>query len=284
MIVFVLALLPVLVAGALLSLCRLLRSRTGTYTRSTSRPLTRLRAATHWLLPCASVLAVGWIWANACGVFNTTYDRWLEAQEWSMHPRSSPVQPSGRTAIIVLGGGTEHTGPHRLLRPEGESIEKIALAANVYKGLVAAMPSVSPLARASAKPPLVIVSGGDPEHHGAAEADVYAPALIELGIPAADVIAENRSLNTYQNAERVAPLLTGQHVDRLILITTAMHMRRSILDFARFGMQVEPLAPPLTPGRISLWPDVENLKRAGAALHEIVGIQQFRVYRALDWF
>lgn len=287
MIVFVLAFLLLLIAGAALWFCR----------------IRGLRGA--WLLPSAATLAVCWIWMNACGLFNSTYDRWLNVDKWPSQPLAlltpttsslSPLTPlrpihaspdatqpasgpahTGRTAIIVLGGGTEHTGPHRQLRPEGDSIEKVALAAHAYQTFVAHAPH-------GAAAPLVIVSGGDPEHHGGAEADTYVPELAALGVPSADLIAENRSLNTYQNAEFVRPLLEDRHIDRLILLTTAMHMRRAMLDFTRFGMQVEPLAPAIKPGRITFWPDVENLKRAGAELHEIVGIQQFHVYRALGRF
>ncbi len=44
------------------------------------------------------------------------------------------------------------------------------------------------------------------QHHGQAEADNYAPYVIDEGVKPADLTRENKSLDTYQNARNVALL------------------------------------------------------------------------------
>jgi len=175
----------------------------------------------------------------------------------------------------VLGGGTQFSGPNGTLQPMGDSIEKIALAGACYAR-----------ARADDAYPHVIVSGGNPQKHPMAEADVYAPDLLSLGISPADLTVEDRSWNTYQNAEFVAPLIKQRETDpthpvTLYLITTALHMHRSLLNFARFGMAPTPITPPWHTTHRTIWPSLQAFSLSGAALHEIVGTVVFHLYRAI---
>lgn len=251
-----------------------------------------LRRRCPAIAPATTAAVLLWFWLNGCGLFNPLYARVLSAEHWPSTARFSTARP----VIVLLGGGTEFTGPRRIrvsdagarhdespethpeerpaarpaVRPKGSSIEKIALVARLYHQ-----------ARDEGRQPTVIISGGDPQHHGIAEADDYKPDLVALGVPADAVIAENRSLNTYQNAAFVRPLVAAGHYDEIVLVTTATHMRRSLLDFARFNMTAAPVAAPLDRGDATWLPTIANLARATENLHEIVGIAQFFVYRAL---
>ncbi len=56
--------------------------------------------------------------------------------------------------------------------------------------------------------------------------------LIEWGIPEDDIITEDKSRNTYENALYTAEILHEQYPNaRLLLITSAMHMRRAAACF-----------------------------------------------------
>jgi uncharacterized SAM-binding protein YcdF (DUF218 family) len=87
----------------------------------------------------------------------------------------------------------------------------------------------------------IIISGGDGslQQKGPKEADFVCQEFIKNKVPAADVIIENRSRNTYENA-----LYSKKIVDSLgfaapaVLITSATHMRRSLLLFAKAGLPV----------------------------------------------
>ena len=53
----------------------------------------------------------------------------------------------------------------------------------------------------------VIVSGGNPQRHPATEADTYLPYLLREQVPRADIVLENTSLTTYENARNVSTIL-----------------------------------------------------------------------------
>ena len=65
----------------------------------------------------------------------------------------------------------------------------------------------------------LIVGGGDTLETGDGEADVYARTLIGLGVPNADIIRENRSLNTFQNARNIGDIIAEIKPDKMVLVT-----------------------------------------------------------------
>ena len=133
------------------------------------------------------------------------------------------------TVIIVLGGGTEYDGDGRLV-PEGDAMARIGAAANLYRGCK----RTEVVCR-------VIVSGGNPQHHERAEADVYAPYLLAAGIRPSDLILDDTSRNTYENARNVGALLGPKHYDGLFLVTSALHMRRALVAFEGFHLHPQPV-------------------------------------------
>lgn len=64
--------------------------------------------------------------------------------------------------------------------------------------------------------------------------------LIQFGIPATDIILEQASRNTWENAEFTHALLQKTpEEERCLLITSAWHMRRSLACFQKAGLQVD---------------------------------------------
>ncbi|MGI4857217.1 MAG: YdcF family protein [Janthinobacterium lividum] len=231
----------------------------------------------HLALP--SVLAVVWMWLNGTGLIVPLYDRMLAVAHWHAAPTRA------FTTIVLLGGGTELTGPRNAPRPEGDSTEKIALTARLYHAANASRIQADGAPAAPRTPLRVIVSGGNPQHHGVTEADDYAPDLIALGIPSAAIVRERRSLNTYQNAKFVRELLPAAGNDPIVLVTTAQHMQRAMLYFKRFGFDVQPVTPPpYPPPRPSWLPTVRGFSRSTGELHELIGTAQFHVYHALHLY
>ena len=49
----------------------------------------------------------------------------------------------------------------------------------------------------------------------------------ELGVPADRIVVESISTSTWENARRTAPLLRSKGVERILLVTDSLHMRRA---------------------------------------------------------
>ena len=164
-------------------------------------------------------------------------------------------------AIVVLGGAMDSPSPgypYPNLRAEAD---RVWHAARVFK---------------AGKAPLLVVSGGsDPAVTPDSEAAAIAGMLVDLGVPRGAILEEGRSRNTRENAEFTAQLLAPRKVHTILLVTSALHMRRAVAEFERAGFQVIPGATDHTqPGVAGLqdWlPKADALDASGRAMKEIVG-------------
>ena len=137
------------------------------------------------------------------------------------------------------------------------------------------------------KAPIVIASGGRIEWKGSGppESGDIAVILETLGVPKEAIIEEPRSLNTYENALYVRQILQEKGIKRVLLVTSAMHMPRSLLIFKRQGIEAIPAPTDFlvteadinetssTPQAILLnaVPDADNLYKTTRALKEYLG-------------
>lgn len=207
---------------------------------------------------------------------------WLLSAGWLTAPLLAAVQhdvaPAGpmrfgeRAVIVVLGDGTRYDR-HGNLVPKADALRRIATAASLYAQC-----------EQRAKRCEVIMSGGNPQGHSAAEADNYAPYLLHANVAREDLVLENTSRTTYENAKHVARILRNERYDSLMLVTSAYHMRRALLDFHRFALEPVPVPAGERIAKRGLMPRWSNLVAANIAAHEVIGMAQFRVYRALGWF
>jgi uncharacterized SAM-binding protein YcdF (DUF218 family) len=182
------------------------------------------------------------------------------------------LEDSGAQAIVVLGGGRDILSPEDADRdrPSNETLMRLRHGAR--------------LQRQTGLP--LLVSGGNPEGRGESEAVVMARSLDEdFRIKTRWI--EDSSDNTAQNAHHSAVMLKEAGVQRVLLVTDAIHMRRAEQIFLRTGFEVVP-APtafkkraPLTPA--SYIPTAAALKDSHYALHEWIGIAWYRLrYGLLD--
>jgi uncharacterized SAM-binding protein YcdF (DUF218 family) len=88
----------------------------------------------------------------------------------------------------------------------------------------------------------ILVSGGMSE--GAPEGPPLAEAMRdffrERGVKASDLLVENRSLSTHENAVECARILRARGIRRIVLVTEAKHLWRSSLCFREQGIDVRP--------------------------------------------
>ncbi len=207
---------------------------------------------------------------------------WLLSSGWLTAPLLAAVQHDAlhsppprfgrRTVIVMLGGGTRYDR-HGALVPKRDVLPRIATTASLYAQC-----------KQQAQYCEVIVSGGNPQRHIASEADTYAPYLLGAHVARDDLVLENTSRTTYENAEHVARILRREHYDSLMLVTSAYHMPRALMDFRRFALAPDPVASSGRVARRGWLPRWSNLVAANIALHELIGMVQFHVYRALGWF
>ena len=86
----------------------------------------------------------------------------------------------------------------------------------------------------------ILLSGGQVYEDTGAEAKIARRILIDLGVPESKILVETRSINTTQNARYSAEILRAQGLTQPILVTSAFHMKRAVLNFKKQGIDVVP--------------------------------------------
>lgn len=195
---------------------------------------------------------------------------------WLLDSLERPFEPTphlswgARNVIVLLGAGTFRVGP--TVEPGLFSYPRIVQAAQLYE-----------TCRRSDNDCKILVSGGDARHHGAPEATVYARELVALGVDSGDVLVEPNSMNTWQNAQFSRAVLAQYGPDRTVLVSSAIHLRRSLLYFTHFGMTPTPVRADDLQATASPVPLAYNFALTDFALHEWIGIARYHVYNALGW-
>lgn len=82
-------------------------------------------------------------------------------------------------------------------------------------------------------PKKIFISGGSPLQNVASESSVYKRELVELGINPDDIIIEENSKTTFENAKFINNILEKNKQSSMVLITSASHMKRSLYIFKK---------------------------------------------------
>jgi len=221
--------------------------------------------------------ALGVLWLSGTWIVSEPLGRSLE---WRYLP---VAEPPSADRIVVLGGVTEPVITPRQSVELGSEANRLLQAARLWR---------------AGKAPIVVLCGGHvPGSDGKRpESADMADVLELLGVPASAILEEDRSRNTYENAVEARRLLEPAGVNRILLVTSALHMPRAVASFRRQGFEVTP-AP--TDFRIvaeethtraefifrllrSVLPDAETLAYTTRALHEYLGIAIYKVEGRID--
>jgi len=166
--------------------------------------------------------------------------------------------------VIILGGGILPGGG---LRPTAEPSG--ATYSRVVNG-------VEHFQRSGAE--YLIVSGGASSSGGETEAEVMERLAIQLGVPADRILVELFAYTTWEHPEEVAKLIHAPRDTVVIgIVTSALHMRRSIMVFERYFPRVVALPSnylyqPTKWGIRSFIPSVVALSASHAAFRELIGL------------
>ncbi|SAK78607.1 YdcF family protein [Caballeronia ptereochthonis] len=188
------------------------------------------------------------------------------------HDTMNDPRFGARMVIIVLGGGTQYDR-HRHLVPMGDSMTRVDLGASLYKRCIE-----------MEKECLVVVSGGNPQHHEQSEADLYGALLVDRGVKRSDLILEDKSLDTYENARNTEKILRSRQYDTSVLITSSLHMRRALLAFEAFDLHPQPVVAFIRNPKSWWVPHPEGWIDSNSALRELLGIVRFHLLRWIGWW
>ena len=135
----------------------------------------------------------------------------------------------------------------------------------------------------------LILSGGDGSalQEEAKESDILLHYLKSIGFPTDKIITESESRNTFENAaftiEKLKQLNRNLKGKKILLITSALHMRRSLACFEKAGLSCEVYVTNRTAGPRKfkpnhlLVPNAEALHSWRALLHEWIGFVTYKL-------
>lgn len=128
----------------------------------------------------------------------------------------------------------------------------------------------------------ILVSGGVMPERDRSLADVMAEALTEdFRVPVRWL--EGASYTTAENAFYSAQTLRAEGIRKVLLVTSAWHMPRSLLAFRAFGLDPVPVPTGFvvpTNWRLPSWlPSGRSLQQSQWALHEMIG-RAYYTYKA----
>jgi len=196
----------------------------------------------------------------------------LAAALENAHPGAPLAEIAPADAILLLGGATRPALPPREFPELTESADRVMHAARLFH---------------AGKAPIIVVSSGRMPWQTALppEADGIAALLVELGVPAGAIVREAESANTYENCVNSKRLLDARGAREVLLVTSALHMRRAFATCRTAGLTLR--AAPTdywVAGDVArnhdLVPDPEALLITHLTLRERLG---FWVYQRRGW-
>ncbi len=213
------------------------------------------------------------LWAAAILVLWISSSPWFsDALMGLLEKRYPPVAVEAlpqAEAIVVLGGVIPGVVPGTGIPELEGGVDRLIHALRLYK---------------AGKAPLVLLSGGAASGLPA-ESELMARTLEWLGVPRESMLLETRSRNTRQNALYSEEILKGRGADRILLVTSAFHMKRTQAVFESVGLSVVPAATDYQvverSASVMDWlPDPSALYRSTLAIKEFLG---WWVYRWRGW-
>jgi uncharacterized SAM-binding protein YcdF (DUF218 family) len=190
-------------------------------------------------------------------------------------PFSSADVPAGRTAIILLGSSAYSARDWEesvLTTLDRTGAERAVEGARVYH-LV--------------KPEWVISSGGRvySDDRNAPSAEAMRDTLLRLGVPDSRILVNAKPRTTHEEAVGIRGMLKSIPADHVVLVTSDLHMRRSLGAFRAEGIHAIPAITRRPRGRTPwnfYWlPSEAGLAEAHDVAHEFLGICY---YLARGWY
>ena len=199
-------------------------------------------------------------------------DRLVERLENSYKPLD-PALITDSDIYVVLGGGIIDNAPDigGNGAPTGETMLRLAQAVRLYR----------------LRPLPVIVSSGKGFGCRMPEAPVMKKYLVQMGVPEKDIFVEDESRNTRENAGHVRKFAEKLGRKRMVLITSAFHMKRAVFSFKNAGVgDLLPAPADYRASRccydfIDYMPSLNGLLNTSIVMHEKIGRISYRIFARL---
>ncbi len=149
----------------------------------------------------------------------------LASLEGHYPPLTIEAMPSA-DAIVVLGGMTRGIVPGTGLTDLDDGVDRLVHAARLFK---------------AGKAPVIILSGGGAESYQP-ESEAMKEFLTFMGIPSEHLVLESKSRNTWENGINTKRILKDLEMNKILLVTSASHLRRAQAVFKSMGFLVIPAA------------------------------------------
>jgi len=195
--------------------------------------------------------------------------RWVEGVE----VRSVIQDVKTADAIVVLSGMIEER--------KNASLGEWSGAVDRFEGGVDLMQT--------GKAPLLIFTGGWVPWipNAKPEGEILAQRAVRLGVPKDKILVTGKAQNTQEEATAVSQLcgrgLVVGRKPRIILVTSAFHMRRAEMLFRKSGFEVTPFPVDFQTSKnsgitpLSFLPSAQALARSETAIREMIGLAYYWV-------
>ena len=214
-------------------------------------------------------IGLGLLLLMSTGFVSGKLMRWVEGVE----DRSAIEDVKTAEAIVVLSGMIEE----RKNAPLGE-----------WSGAVDRFEGGVDLFKAGRAPLLIFTGGWVPWIPNAKpEGEILAQRAVNGGVPKDKILVTRKVQNTEEEAIAVAQLCSRRLVvgrkPRIILVTSAFHMRRAGMLFRKNGFEVAPFPVDLQTSEnsgitpLSFLPSAQALARSETAIREMIGLAYYWV-------
>lgn len=214
----------------------------------------------YWKAALANLLIAFFMWSLSILPVSNAMLRGLESG------LNLPKNPHG-DVIILLGGGVYAEAPDLsgIGAPSADALPRIVTAVRLQKRLN--IP--------------VIVSAGRVFEYTSIEAPIVKRFLVDLGVPPNEIILEDKSRDTFENAKYTGDICARAGYKNPILVTSAYHMKRALMSFRKFDMEVTPF-----PVEFMSYENEQynwrhflphSLRGASIAIHEYLGLMFYKL-------
>jgi len=131
----------------------------------------------------------------------------------------------------------------------------------------------------------ILISGGNGEliNDGMKESEWSKSFLLNMGVESNDILLEDSSRNTMENAQYTAILIGNDISQKLLLITSANHMKRAKFCFKKNNFKIDYYPTDFTNSDITLSfgylfiPNIDALRKWENLIHEWIGYIIYRI-------
>ncbi len=123
----------------------------------------------------------------------------------------------------------------------------------------------------------ILFSGctGNPNPLKIPEENGMARVAVNLGVPPEAILLEDKSTRTYESALKTAEMMKENNLTTALLVTSAAHMKRSMLSFEYAGVKV--FAAPVEPVEMYTNDSMERLVFFRSVMREYAALVMYKV-------